>query len=227
MIEMRVDNLTTDPNSRQEMVWLRSVEGSVMVPIEIGHTEYLSIYAELAGERMPRPLTHDLLRTVLAHFDADVEEVQIVDLKDGIFYAELVLASNGNQVRLDARPSDGIALALKFGAPIYMDGKIIQQVGFKARVSQQGLELEPLNPVASRSLAEPDAEIDEEAMAQAVEDLVSDMQVEVPLNPEDDIDPRELLSVLKEQMQKAIKEERYEDAGMIRDEIARIETFTR
>lgn len=224
MIEMRVDNLTTDPNSRQEVVWLRSVEGSVMVPIEIGHTEYLSIYAELAGERMPRPLTHDLLRTVLSHFDAEVEEVQIIDLKEGIFYAELVLTSNGEHVRLDARPSDSIALALKFGAPIYMDGKIIQQVGFKARVTQHGLELEPLNPTPPQPAADAGDEGDDDTLVQAVEDLVAHVQTEFPGRQDDDIDPNELLSVLKEQMHKAVKEERYEDAGMIRDEIVRIES---
>ncbi len=77
MIEMRVENVQRDPQSEQEVVWLRSVEGSVMVPIEIGHTEYLSIYSELADERMPRPLTHDLFRTVLQHFDAEVEAVHL------------------------------------------------------------------------------------------------------------------------------------------------------
>ena len=225
MIEMRVDNLTADPNSHQEVVWLRSVEGSVMVPIEIGHTEYLSIYAELAGERMPRPLTHDLLRTVLTHFDAEVEEVQIIELKEGIFYAELVFSSNGKQIRLDARPSDCIALALKFGAPIFMDGKIIQQVGFKARVSQHGLELEPLNPVVSQPVVgQANEEEEEEKLVQAVEKLVDEVQLPSFDSLEDDIDPLELLLVLKEQLQKAVKEERYEDAGMIRDEIVRIES---
>ncbi|MDP6042141.1 MAG: DUF151 domain-containing protein [Candidatus Latescibacteria bacterium] len=220
MIEMRVENLMSDRNSDQELVWLRSVEGSVVVPIEIGHTEYLSIYSELADERLPRPLTHDLLRTVLEHFDAEVEEVQIVDLREGIFYAELVLAVQGEQVRLDARPSDSIALALKFGAPIYMDGKIIQQVGFKAHGN--GLDyLEPLNPTAPQS-----SDVGEESaveVAHVVDDLVAGMQAENVKLPDGDIDPDELLGILKEQMGKAVKEERYEDAGMIRDEIDRIE----
>jgi len=190
---------------------------------------------------MPRPLTHDLFRSVMEHFDAGVEEVQIVDLKDGIFYAELVLAYSGEQVRLDARPSDSIALALKFGAPIYMDGNIIQQVGFKARVNQHGLELEPLNPSVSRQdeeaeegvegvevaevaeVAEVVEVVDQDALAQAVEELVAHVQPKALPLPDDDIDPRELLKVLKDQMVKAIHEERYEDAGMIRDEIVRIE----
>ena len=221
MIEMRVEKLRQDPKSGQQVVWLRSVEGSVMVPIEIGHTEYLSICAEMADERMPRPLTHDLLRTVLEHFDSEVEEVQIVDLKKGIFYAELVLAAQGEQVRIDARPSDSIALALKFGAPIYMDGKIIQQAGYKAHVTDQGFELEELTPSVPKSL---DA-VEEAAVevAEAVEDLVADLEIENIDLTEPDIDPNELLGILKDQMNKAVKEERYEDAGMIKDEIERIE----
>ena len=221
MIEMRVENLHKDPQSGQEVVWLRSVEGSVMVPIEIGHTEYLSIWAEIADERVPRPLTHDLLRTVLEHFDSEVEEVQIVDLKKSIFYAELVLTVQGEQVRFDARPSDSIALALKFGAPIYMDEEIIQKVGYRAHATEQGFDLEQLTPSASNS-----ADVGEEAaveVAEAVDDLVGNMEIENVDLTEPDIDPNELLGILKDQMNKAVKEERYEDAGMIKDEIERIE----
>lgn len=220
MIEMRVDNLS-EPNSGQEVVWLRSLEGSVVVPIEIGHTEWLSIWSEVTGERLPRPLTHDLLRTLLAHFDAEVEEIQVVDFRDGIFYAELVLTRGGEQVRFDARPSDCIALALKFGAPIFMDGKIIQQVGYKAKVRQDGLELEPLNPAVEDVAV--DAEVDEQdILVEAVDELLTDSEEAFSLD-QDEIDPGELLTVLKEQMNKAVKEERYEDASMIRDEIGRIE----
>ncbi|MDA0711912.1 MAG: DUF151 domain-containing protein [bacterium] len=220
MIEMRVDNLS-EPNSGQEMVWLRSLEGNVVVPIEIGHTEWLSIWAEVTGEPLPRPLTHDLLRTLLKHFDAEVEEIQVVDFRDGIFFAELVLSSGGKQVRFDARPSDCIALALKFGAPIYMDGKIIQQVGYKAKVIQDSLELEPLSP-AVEELPEGVPLLEVGTDVQAVNDMMD--QADEAFSVEgDDIDPGELLTVLKEQMHKAVKEERYEDAGMIRDEIGRIE----
>ena len=141
MIEMQVVDLRQE-HSKQNVVWLQSVEGSVMVPIEIGHTEYRSIQAELAGESMPRPLAYDLMCAMLAHFDVEVEQVQIVELKDQIFYAELILFAGGEQVRLDARPSDSIVMALKFGAPIYMDPQIIQQVGFKVNRTEYGYELE-------------------------------------------------------------------------------------
>jgi bifunctional DNase/RNase len=220
MIEMRVDNLS-EPNSGQEVVWLRSLDGRVLVPIEIGHTEWLSIWAEVTGERLPRPLTHDLLRTLLTHFDAEIEEVQVVDFKENIFYAELVLSSGGKQVRFDARPSDCIALALKFGAPIFMDGKIIQEVGYRTKERHNSLELEPLNPSVEDIAAEVELDVPN-LIEGAVDDLITPTEDAFSL-PGDDIDPGELLTVLKEQMQKAVIEERYEDAGMIRDEIERIE----
>ena len=222
MIEMRVDNLTTDPSTSREMVWLRSVEGSVMVPIEIGRTEYLAIYAELAGQRMPRPLTHDLLRTILDHFDAQVEEVQIVDLKDQIFYAELVLSCNGEQLRLDARPSDSIALALKFNAPIFMDGRIVQEVGFKVRAQKDGLELEALNPpVRKEADQRPRRRRKTKEVAMAVEDLMAETRtVDAELEA---VSAEEQIKLLKAQMAQAVKEERYEDAGQIRDRISRLE----
>jgi bifunctional DNase/RNase len=217
MIEMRVVDLRQD-HSKQNVVWLQSVEGSVMVPIEIGQIEYRSIRAELAGESMPRPLAYDLMCTVLAHFDAEVEQVQIVDLKDQIFYAELILFARGEQVRLDARPSDSIVLALKFDAPIYMDAKIIQQVGFKVLRTEYGYELKQLNPPQEPDVSEEPVLNIAQAAERPLEGIDSRGQ---------DIDPDELLEILKEQMNKAVKEERYEDAGMIRDEIERIEAKSR
>ena len=86
MIEMVVEGLTTGPKTR--MVWLRNVKNNVMLVIEIGHTEALSIGAELSGKPLPRPLTQDLFRNFLDHVGAQVEETRILELKDRIFYAK-------------------------------------------------------------------------------------------------------------------------------------------
>ena len=217
MIEMQVVDLRQD-HTEQNVVWLQSVEGSVMVPIEIGHVEYRSIRSELAGKSMPRPLAYDLMYAMLAHFDAEVKKVQIVELQNQIFYAELILFARGEQVHLDARPSDSIVLALKFGAPIYMDAKIIQQVGFKVRRTEYGYELEQLNPPHEPDTPEEPVLDIAQTAEQPIQGVDSQGQ---------DMDPDELLEVLKEQMNKAVKEERYEDAGIIRDEIERIEERSR
>ncbi|MCZ6632707.1 MAG: DUF151 domain-containing protein [bacterium] len=219
MVEMRVENLTAYPTTARETVWLRVIEGKVMVPIEIGHTEYLAIYAALVGEELPRPLTHDLLKTILDHFDTQVEEVQIVDLKDSIYYAELVLSRGGEQLRLDARSSDSIALALKYDAPIFMDGSIIEQAGHPFRVKDdKGLELEALDPSELVRASVFEAEEAQEAF------IADNPEGQFDFSILEGLSQREKIDRLKEQMEKAARDEQYEMAGRIRDEITRLES---
>ena len=221
MTEMTVHGLRTDPKTKQQMVWLRSIENNVMLPIVIGNTEAMSIYAELTGEQTPRPLTHDLLRTILDHFDAQVEEVQIVDLKDGIFFAELVVTRSGKQMRLDARPSDGIALALKYKAPVYMSEEILEEAGYKVKVELEGtITLEQLNRT------DDDEEVTEITtkdmdMALAVEDLLEEVgEEEIFFEEADTVEGQ--ISQLQKKMDLAIKEEQYEEASRLRDKIAKL-----
>ncbi len=223
MVEMRVEQLTTDPTSNRQMVWLRSVEDHMMVPIMIGYTESQSIYSEIAGRQPPRPLTHDLFRTVLDHFDAEVEEVHIVDLKDGIFYAELVLSFKGKELRLDARPSDSIALALKYDAPIYMAEKVIKKAGFKPKPEDGEAEPE-LDLSESEGRIPTVGSVSSQDMEMAVEDLLDEIGVaESEALSGGEADLQEQIHVLKKWMEQAIKEERYEEASQIRDRIAKIE----
>ena len=225
LIEMTVDGLTTDSNTKQQMVWLRSAEENVMLPIVIGNTEAVSIYTELAEERAPRPLTHDLFRAVLDHFDARVEEVRIVDLKDGVFYAELVLSWGGEHIRLDARPSDSIALALKYKAPVFMADKVLKEAGYKVKMGQEGVIFVENSDDQSESDAgttdrAPDSEKDE---ALLVENLLNEAEladIEAPSRKPAGVG--EQVKRLEEQMAQAAKQEAYEEAGQIRDKIARL-----
>ena len=223
MIHVVVHALTTDSNSKQQMVWLRAVDKDMMVPIVIGNTEAMSIYAELKGEQTPRPLTHDLLRTILDHFDAKVEEVKIVDLKDGIFFAELVLSQKGEKLRLDARPSDSIALALKFGAPVYVSDEVMTSAGYKLKPEDDEIKIEGMiRPEAAEdSPAEaPEVEMDVE---DEVEDLLKEAGVSGPREPEEASGEQEdRIKALRKQMDRAVKEECYEEASRLRDEIAKL-----
>ena len=225
LIEMTVDGLTTDPNTKQQMVWLRSVEDEVMLPIVIGNTEAMSIYTELGGERTPRPLTHDLFKTVLEHFDAQVEEVRIVDLKDGVFYAELVLSWGGEQICLDARPSDSIALALKYKAPVYMADKVLKEAGYKVKMGQEGLifvehsaQQQP-GAKTKPSSQTPDSDRD---VALSVENLLSAEHAGIEASSRKPAGVEEQIKSLQKQMEQAVKQEAYEEAGQIRDRIARL-----
>ena len=137
MVEMKIVNLTDQNNQR--MVWLQSVEDDTMLPILIGDAEAIAISVELADKQMVRPLTHDLLKTILDRFDATVKRINIVDLKDEIFYAELILKCNEREIRIDARPSDSIALALKYGAPVFIEEEVLNIAGGRVKTGKTGI----------------------------------------------------------------------------------------
>jgi uncharacterized protein len=115
-----IDLLTHDP-----VVILKDLEGKRYLPIQIGPFEATAIALALEGTQVPRPLSHDLMRTMLESLHATVEQIVIHDIKDSTFFAKLVVRQNGNTQEIDARPSDGIALALRMQAPIYVSDKIV------------------------------------------------------------------------------------------------------
>jgi bifunctional DNase/RNase len=128
-IEMKVSSLSFDPFTETPIVILRDGTGRHSLPLWIAHPEASSIAAELEGVRLDRPMTHDLLKSVLAVLGAKVHCVEIHDVRQGTFFATLHLTSGGGvEAALDARPSDAIALALRTGAPIYVTKKVLDKV---------------------------------------------------------------------------------------------------
>lgn len=230
-VEMTIESLATDRRSRQQMIWLRSVDGEMVIPIVIGNTEAMSIYVELTGERAPRPLTHDLLKHILDHFRTNVQEVRIVDLKEGIFFAELILGVNGRQLRLDARPSDSIALALRYKAPVYMADAILKEAGYRDDIGSEEavgeqVDASDLEALAASAGPEPDLEEEEASdLGEAVDRLLDDAEPED--EPGSGADPtrdgvRDRIELLKKKMERASKLEEYEEAGRLRDEIEKL-----
>ncbi len=217
-IELTLDSLSTEGlatrKARHPMLWLRNIETNLVLPIVIGNTEAMAIYAELTGEKTLRPLTHDLLRTVLDHFGAQVEEVRIVDLKDGVFYAELVLSCGDERLFLDARSSDGIALALKYNTPVYMAEEILERAGCRDDAGLEEIVIEEMNRSASEKGAS-----DEELML-AVEGLLEEAGFGEPEAFVHDLEGE--INRLKKRMERAIRQERYEEAGQLRDEIEKL-----
>lgn len=223
MVEMKVVNLTAQ--NRQRMVWLQSHDDEMMLPIIIGDAEAIAISFELAGKQMSRPLTHDLLKAILEQFDAQVERVDIVDLKEEIFYAELVISLKGEELRLDARPSDSIALALKYGAPVFISEEVLNMAGGKVRTAKSGVAY---FEKFGEETEEAEFEMGEDTLhdlglEDAVRDLITAAQVDEEEPLEDDGSVAERIAHLRDLMQKAIKEERYEDAGDMKQEIERLE----
>ncbi|MBO3748525.1 bifunctional nuclease family protein [Streptosporangiaceae bacterium NEAU-GS5] len=126
MLQMEVVGVRVEMPSNQPIVLLKEANGDRYLPIWIGMAEATAIALAQAEEPPPRPLTHDLFRDVLDALGIGLRTVNIVALRDGIFFADLVF-SNG--VEVSARPSDSIALALRTGARIFASEDVVQEAG--------------------------------------------------------------------------------------------------
>ncbi|AZG44667.1 bifunctional nuclease family protein [Gordonia insulae] len=126
MGEMRVVGIRVEPPQSQPVLLLREVEGERYLPIWIGQSEAASIALQQKGIEPPRPLTHDLIVNLIAEFGRTLQEVRIVDMQEGTFYAEMVFADD---VRVSARPSDSIAVAMRVGVPIIADEDVLTEAG--------------------------------------------------------------------------------------------------
>lgn len=111
-------------------ILLKEIEGARRLPIIIGAFEAQAIALEMEGIKPPRPLTHDLLKTLVDNLGANVVEVVVSELKDNTFYAKIVLEASGLSNEIDARPSDAIALAVRTYAPIYVNETVMSSAAF-------------------------------------------------------------------------------------------------
>jgi uncharacterized protein len=127
LIKMSVKNLTLDPITNMPIIILKNDSGELVVPIWIGVFEANAIVLELEKIPTPRPLTHDLLKDILNQMNAVITRAMITDLKEGTYYAILEIKFESKTITIDARPSDAIALALRFDAPIYVSQDVIEK----------------------------------------------------------------------------------------------------
>jgi len=133
-IQVDILGLSTSPSSGGAYALiLKEVNGNRRLPIIIGAFEAQSIALEMEGIKPPRPLTHDLMKNILESMGADLAEIMISELRDGTFYAKLSFDSQ----EIDARPSDAIALAVRFGAPIFVAEKVMEEAAFLPENEEQ------------------------------------------------------------------------------------------
>lgn len=127
MIEVRVSALAVDPSNGTPIVILKDLQNDRAIPIWVGIFEASAIAMELEGVTVPRPLTHDLFFNAIKLMGATISRVEIYDLRQNTFYSNICLRDNmGKEIIVDARPSDGIALALRAKAPIFVAEKVIK-----------------------------------------------------------------------------------------------------
>jgi len=165
--------------------------GDRRIPIIIGPIEAQSIAIQLEGLKPPRPLTHDLFKNMASAFDIYISEIIIYKLEEGIFYSELVCMKDGKQIIIDSRTSDAVALALRFNCPIYTTEDILQRAGIVIEFESEHNQEEWQNPIREES------------------------------NKGKYEYGKYTASELSDLLTNAVKDEDYEKASAIRDEISR------
>lgn len=193
MVEMNVVGIALEPQSRVPLVFLRDKKNETILPILIGFFEAQQIQMKLMNEDPPRPMTYDLLKSILIGLNVKVSKILVNDLRKNTFFAKITLRIGNSVIEIDSRPSDAIALALRTDAPIYVDEKVIEEAGIK---------VDKTTEIVSSS--------DE------VESFLSGIKV----GGEEKDDE---IGFLKLKLQKAVEREDYEEAALVRDEIRRLE----
>lgn len=126
-VRMKVNGLMIDPSTNHPIVILRDEGAKLFLPIWIGVFEASAIQLELEGIERSRPMTHDLMRSLLEHLGSEVAKVVICDLKEHTFFAEIHLRRSGEEIVVDSRPSDALALALRVDAPIFVAPTVLER----------------------------------------------------------------------------------------------------
>lgn len=155
---MDILGLSTSPSSGGAYALiLNEADGHRRLPIIIGTFEAQAIALELEHIKPPRPMTHDLLKNAIEVFGASIDQVFINDLSEGTFFARIIYQKNGEQVDQDARPSDAIALAVRFNAPIYVSEQVLEEAGViseKSKTSKGEKNLQQTRSTAGMSKME-------------------------------------------------------------------------
>jgi bifunctional DNase/RNase len=125
-VEMKIRGLMMDPVTNMPIVVLKDINGNTILPIWVGIYEANAIALEIEKVSTPRPMTHDLIKTLLLGLGTGIRKVVVSELKDDTFYAVIWLDRNGDLISVDSRPSDALALALRLDCPIYVDESVLK-----------------------------------------------------------------------------------------------------
>ncbi len=174
MLEMVIDSIRVSLMNYQRVVILRVKESDRFLPIWIGPSEADAIALKLQDVDVPRPLTHDLLGSIISTLGASVERIVVSDLSNDTFYAKVILTHNETTMEVDSRPSDALALAVRTKAPIFADDSVVEKAGVK-------MDLETGKPIVpgSEGGGEPRPLRDEELKSlSAFQDFIDTLDLE-------------------------------------------------
>ena len=136
-VEMKIRGLMMDPVTQMPIVILKDVSGKTVLPIWVGIYEANAIALEIEKVATPRPLTHDLIKTLLLGMQTSLQKVVVSELKDDTFYAVIWLEKDGKLMSVDSRPSDALALALRLDCPIYVSEQVLQSSSTESASSEK------------------------------------------------------------------------------------------
>ncbi len=192
-VQCEIVGISAGPSSSGSYaLLLKEIDGNRRIPIIIGQFEAQAIALEMEGIKPPRPLTHDLAKSIIDNLGATLVEVIITELRDNTFYSKIILETSGLTNDIDSRPSDAIALAVRADAPIYVSELVMQEASF---VPTEEQELEKKNK-------------------SSVEEFESNYS-----NPKS---KEAKIAALQDKLRDAVEKEDYERAAKIRDEIKKL-----
>ncbi len=136
-VEMKIRGLMMDPVTNMPIVILKDVNGNTLLPIWVGIYEANAIALEIEKVATPRPMTHDLIKTLLLGLSTGVRKVVVNDLKEDTFYALIWVERNGELISFDSRPSDALALALRLDCPIFVEDNVLKNSRLSTAVTEK------------------------------------------------------------------------------------------
>jgi len=139
LLQVKIQRLIIDPSNNQPVVFLADLQEERALLVWIGPCEANAMNAEMEGTKHPRPQTHDLLQGIIQKMKGKLQKIVITHSKDGIYFANLVLEQEGTVIEIDARPSDGMVLALKAKAPVFVARKMFQEMSVSLK-EEKGVE---------------------------------------------------------------------------------------
>jgi bifunctional DNase/RNase len=145
MQEMLIYGVSFDLVGKQPIVLLKTADGNKFLPIWIGHAEAAAILMKLQSQASPRPMTHDLVSDMLQQLGAQIVRITVTELRENTFYAQITVTQDGQELEVDSRPSDAIALAIRAEAPIFAADQVIEESAIEfegEEVNEEQLEAE-------------------------------------------------------------------------------------
>lgn len=136
-VEMKIRGLMMDPVNNMPIVILRDASGNSILPIWVGVYEANAIALEIEKVATQRPMTHDLIRTLLHGMNAGVRKIVVNELRDDVFYAVIWVEREGKLISIDSRPSDALAIALRLDCPIFVDDSVLKNSKMAQAISEK------------------------------------------------------------------------------------------